>query len=167
MSTPETKTALRMIPYALYLLTAEDDEGNTAAAAVTWVTQASFQPPLLVTCVKKDSAAHALIKKTGYFALNMLGKTQKNLAFTFFKPVEKEGDTIGGEKYRRGKTGAPIFTSVPAFVECKLTETMEQGDHSVFIGEVVNAGVNQQPEGRPDEAILWLKDLGDKLFYGG
>ena len=167
MATPESKTALRMIPYALYLLTAEDEEGNCAAAAVTWVTQASFQPPLLAVGVKKDSAGHELIKKTGHFALNMLGKEQKNVAFSFFKPVQKEGNTIGGEKYHSGQTGAPVFDSVPAFVECKLIDTLEHGDHSVFLGEVVHAGVNQQPEGRPDEAILWLKDLGDKLFYGG
>ena len=44
---------------------------------------------------------------------------------------------------------------------------MEKGDHSVFVGRVVEAGVTTQPEGRPDDATLWLKDLGDKVFYGG
>ena len=48
-----------------------------------------------------------------------------------------------------------------------LVETVERGDHSIFIGEVVNAGVNKRSEGRPDEATLWLKDLGENIFYGG
>ena len=44
---------------------------------------------------------------------------------------------------------------------------MEKGDHSLFVGEVVDAGVTKQPEGRADDATLWLKDLGEKVFYGG
>jgi len=35
------------------------------------------------------------------------------------------------------------------------------------VGEVQDAGVKAQPTGRPDDATLTLKDLGDKVFYGG
>ena len=39
--------------------------------------------------------------------------------------------------------------------------------NAIFVGEVVEAGVARQPEGRADGATLWLRDLGDKMFYGG
>ncbi len=42
-----------------------------------------------------------------------------------------------------------------------------KGDHTVFVAEVVDAGLSQAPAGRPDDAILWLKDLGERIFYGG
>jgi flavin reductase (DIM6/NTAB) family NADH-FMN oxidoreductase RutF len=161
------KTALRMIPYGLYVLTAANKQGDVAAATVNWVTQASFEPPLVVVGVKTDSHAHALIKETKAFALNVLGKGQQSVAYTFFKPAEKKGDTISGQSFRAGTTGAPILASVPAFVECNLESTVELGDHSVFVGKVVEAGVIKQPDGRADDATLWLKDLGDKVFYGG
>lgn len=161
------KTALRMIPYGLYVLTAENKKGEIAAAAVNWVTQVSFEPPLVVVGVKADSHAHSLIKETKTFALNVLGKGQQGLAFTFFKPAMKEGNKISGEPYRKGKFGSPLLESAPAYVECKLLETVEKGDHSVFIGEVVDAGVSKDPQGRADEATLWLRDLGEKIFYGG
>src|SRR4051812_21342982 len=161
------KTALRMIPYGLFVLTAAKKDGEVAAATVNWVTQASFEPPLVVVGVKTDSHAHAIIKDTKAFALNVLGKGQQPLAFTFFKPAEKKGDTISGEPYRAGTTGAPILTNMPAFIECTLEATVEKGDHSVFVGKVVDAGVAKQPEGRADDATLWLKELGDKVFYGG
>jgi flavin reductase (DIM6/NTAB) family NADH-FMN oxidoreductase RutF len=160
------KTALRMIPYGLYVLTAESGSG-IAAATVNWVTQASFAPPLVAVGVKVDSHAHTVIKESNAFALNVLGKTQQALAFTFFKPAERQGATISGEPFRAGTTGSPILTSAPAFVECRLVATVEKGDHSVFVGEVVEAGVSQMPEGRADDATLWLRDLGDKMFYGG
>ena len=160
------KTALRMIPYGLYVLTAESPAG-VAAATVNWVTQASFAPPLVAVGVKADSHAHALIKESNAFALNVLGKGQQAMAFTFFKPAERQGATISGEPFRAGSTGAPILANTPAYVECRLVATVEKGDHSVFVGEVVDAGVSKEPAGRADDATLWLKELGDKMFYGG
>jgi flavin reductase (DIM6/NTAB) family NADH-FMN oxidoreductase RutF len=166
---PNTKkTALRMIPYGLYVLTAAGKDGSISAATVNWVTQASFNPPLLAIGVKADSHAHQLVKQTGTFALNILGKGQQALAFTFFKPAELQGNTISGEPFHTGTSGAPILDNAPAFVECRLIETVEgKGDHSVFIAEVIDAGITKPPEGRPDDATLWLKDLGEKIFYGG
>jgi len=167
MDAEAKKTALRMIPYGLYVLTAEAKDGRVAASTVNWVTQTAFQPPLVVVGVKADSGAHAIIKEAGAFALNILGKEHKGMAFTFFKSLEREGNTIGGEPFRKGSLGAPVLEKTPAFVECSLVETIEKGDHSIFVGEVKDAGVAVQPSGRPDDVTLTLKDLGDKVFYGG
>jgi flavin reductase (DIM6/NTAB) family NADH-FMN oxidoreductase RutF len=161
------KTVLRMIPYGLYVLTAQGRDGAVAAATVNWVTQASFAPPLIVVGVKADSQTHALIKESKAFALNVLGKGQQAMAFTFFKPATREGQKISGEPFRSGATGAPILEATPAFVECRLVDSIERGDHSIFVGEVVEAGVTKAPEGRADDATLWLKDLGANIFYGG
>ena len=161
------KTALRMIPYGLYVMTAEDKDGRISAATVNWVTQASFKPPLLAVGVKADSQIHDIIKTSGNFALNVLGKGQQGVAYAFFKPAERNGQKISGEPFHAGNTGAPILESTPAFVECRLVTTVEEGDHSIFLGEVVDAGVIQEPEGRADDAILLLKDLGEKTYYGG
>ena len=166
MDADAKKTALRMIPYGLYVLTAEKD-GEIAAATVNWVTQTAFEPPLVVVGVKADSGAHELVKKAGAFALNILGKGQQGPAFAFFKPVEKDGDKINGEAYAAGATGAPVLNSVPAYVECTLEQTVENGDHSIFVGKVVNAVVQKQPDGRADLATLHMADLGEKVFYGG
>jgi flavin reductase (DIM6/NTAB) family NADH-FMN oxidoreductase RutF len=165
---PETKkTALRMIPYGLYVLTAQDAEGKAGAATVNWVTQVSFEPPLVVVGVRVDSSIHGVIKQAGAFALNMLGKGQEELATVFFKPTQIEGQKIGGEPFQSGQTGAPILESTPAYVDCRLVGNFEQGDHAIMVGEVVDAGLRFQPKGRPDQAILRLEDLGEKVFYGG
>jgi flavin reductase (DIM6/NTAB) family NADH-FMN oxidoreductase RutF len=167
MSDDTKKLALRMIPYGLYVLTTKDEEGNVAAATVNWVTQASFQPPLVVVCVRADSFVHTVLERSKAFALNILGKGQGSLAYTFFKPAELQGDMISGELFRPGVTGSPILVSTPAFLECEVVDTIKQGDHTVFVAEVVDVGVKQQPAGRPDDATLWLKDLGPDIFYGG
>ncbi len=161
------KTVLRMIPYGLYVLTAKGKDDTIAAATVNWVTQASFTPPLVVVGVKADSHVHALIKESKAFALNVLGKGQQAMAFTFFKPATREGQTVSGEPFRPGTTGAPILETTPAFLECRLVDSVERGDHSVFVGEVVEVGLAKSPDGRADDATLWLKELGANVFYGG
>jgi flavin reductase (DIM6/NTAB) family NADH-FMN oxidoreductase RutF len=161
------KTALRMIPYGLYVLTSEGKDGRVAAATVNWVTQTAFEPPLVVVGVKADSGAHGIIKEAKTFTLNILGKDHKDIAFTFFKPLNRDGNTIGGQPFRYGSLKTPILEKAPAFVECSLVETIEKGDHSIFVGEVKDAGVAVQTDGRPDDLTLTLKDLGDKIFYGG
>jgi flavin reductase (DIM6/NTAB) family NADH-FMN oxidoreductase RutF len=161
------KTSLRMIQYGIYVLTADDGDGRAAAATVNWVTQTSFDPPLVVIGNKSDSGIYHTLKKSGFFAINFLGKGQQDIAFGFFKPSEREGNTLGGQPFRDGSTGAPILEKVPASVECRVVEIVERGDHHIVVGEVVDAHVAQNPEGRPDEASLHMKDLGEKVFYGG
>jgi flavin reductase (DIM6/NTAB) family NADH-FMN oxidoreductase RutF len=161
------KTVLRMIPYGIYILTADDGKGGIAAATVNWVTQSAFSPPLVVVGVKADSGAYAIVKAGGHFALNMLGKDQKALAFTFFRPADLSDGKISGQAYRTGETGAPILIDALGAVECRVTGIVEQGDHHVVVGEVVQAILERPVAGRPDAAILEMKDLGDNVFYGG
>ncbi len=161
------KTALRAIPYGLYVMTAQHADGKLAAATVNWVTQTAFSPPLVVVGVKADSGIYAATKETGRFALNMLGKGQQAVAFAFFKPAAVEGDKISGQAFRPGDNGAPIIDSAMATVECTVVQIVERGDHHIVIAEVTQAHVHRQPAGRPDAAILEMKDLGDNVFYGG
>ncbi|HET9149194.1 MAG TPA: flavin reductase family protein [Alphaproteobacteria bacterium] len=167
MNADAKKTALRMIPYGIYVLTADDGKGNVAAATVNWVTQTAFAPPLVVVGVKTDSGAYKIVKDARAFALNMLGKDQKGLAFTFFKPAQVTDGKLSGEAYRKGANGAPLLASAPAAVECTVKQIVEEGDHHIVVAEVTEAHLAKPPAGRPDAAILEMKDLGDNVFYGG
>src|SRR5271156_1286123 len=105
MNADAKKIALRMIPYGIYVLTADDGKGGVAAATVNWVTQSAFAPPLVVVGVKTDSGAYKIVRDSRTFALNMLGKDQKGLAFTFFKPTTVADGKISGQAYHKGATG--------------------------------------------------------------
>ena len=167
MNADAKKAVLRMIPYGIYVLTADDGKGNVAAATVNWVTQTAFAPPLVVVGVKTDSGAYQVLKAAGTFALNMLGKEHKGLAFTFFKPAAVADGKISGQAYRKGTTGAPLLDAAPGAIECKVTTIVEQGDHHIVVGEVIEAHQAKPFTGRPDAAILEMKELGDNVFYGG
>ena len=166
MNTDSKKTVLRMIPYGIYVLTVDDAKGNVAAATVNWVTQTAFAPPLVIVGVKADSGTYKTVKAAQAFALNMLGKEHKSLAFTFFRPVDLTDGKLSGQAFRKGETGAPILIDAPGAIECRVTAIVEQGDHHIVVGEVVEAHLNRPLTGRPDTAILEMKDLGENVFYG-
>jgi flavin reductase (DIM6/NTAB) family NADH-FMN oxidoreductase RutF len=168
MNADAKKTVLRMIPYGLYVLTADDGKGNVAAATVNWVTQTAFNPPLVVVGVKTDSGAYQTLKAARSFALNMLGKGQKGSAFAFFKPSKLEDGKLSGHAIRKGSaTGAPLLADAPGAVECRVKTIVEEGDHHIVVGEVVEAHLGKPPAGRPDNEILEMRELGDTVFYGG
>ena len=153
------KTALLMIPYGLQVLGAREGDKMTLAT-VNWTTQCSFKPPQVVIGVKGDSGAHALVKSSKVFSLSFLGTGQRNIAFAYFKHVEPEGGKMGGFAYETSSvTGCPIVSDAPAWVECKVIGFHEYGDHSVVVGEVMEAGLKQETE------PLTLKEIGAK--YGG
>ena len=152
------KTVLRMIPYGLYLLGAKDG-GRMTMATVNWVTQTSFAPPLVVMGVKNDSGAFAMLKASRVFSLSMLKSGQKDMAYAFFKHVDPEGSTIGGFAYSTAENGCPTLDDAAGYVAGKIVEIVEQGDHSVFLGEVTEASLHGEAE------ILTLKEIGAN--YGG
>ena len=152
------KTALRMIPYGLYVLGTTDGE-SINMAAINWLTQCSFQPPLLAMGVKRDSEAFRLLQQHGVFGLSILGTGQKDLAFAFFKPTQVEGDTVNGYRFERTASGVPLLVDAPAWVEGRVTDIVDRGDHAVIVGEVTNAGV------RRETAALTLQECG--VHYGG
>ncbi len=165
--------ALRMIPYGFYVLTAYSGKGYLSAQKVNWVTQTSFAPPLVAVAVRvgvgrnMHSSFYDTIITAGVFALNMLRKDQKDVAFSFFKPLDDRGGRLNGQLYGRFTTGAPVLVQALATIECKVVSTVELGDHYIVIGEVIDAHLHKPPAGRPDAEILQLKDLGDNIFYGG
>ena len=167
MDVDQKKTVLRMIPYGIYVLTTKDAHGMIAASTVNWVTQTSFDPLLVAAALKADSGSYAALRHSRVFALNMLGKDQQGAAFAFFKPPEVSDGKLSGEPYRIGETGAAIIESAIACAEFNVVEIMERGDHHVVIGEAVAVHGGGMIEGRPDEAGLHMKDLGEKVFYGG
>jgi flavin reductase (DIM6/NTAB) family NADH-FMN oxidoreductase RutF len=154
------KLALRAINYGLYVLTATNGT-DYAAGGTNWLSQASFDPPLVMVGVKADSGAAAVIADTGTFAVNVLAADQLDIGKAFFRSTSVEGTTINGHEFEPGaETGAPLILATPYWFECRVTDTVERGDHTVFVAQVVNAGVRD-----PDASPLHLRDTG--MNYGG
>ena len=135
---------LRMFSYGVYILTSKFED-NYCAATVTWVSQASFHPPLISVCIKRDSASYRVIKKRGKFLLHILGDDQKEIAASFFKHTTLENGLINNQTYQL-HDDLPLLDAVPAYLKCKVLEILAHGDHPLFLSEVKNAVVHQALE---------------------
>jgi flavin reductase (DIM6/NTAB) family NADH-FMN oxidoreductase RutF len=158
MDPHQKKKALRMVSYGLYVVTAHAGE-KYAAGTVTWLSQCSFEPPLVMAGIRRDSALYKVIKSSHAFAVHVVGKSQKKLATTFFKTAEVDGAKLSGHEFSTGKTGSPVLADAAAWFECRVVDEMKHGDHSVFVAEVVAAGV------RREEEPLTVRAAG--FAYGG
>ena len=158
MDPHQKKKALRMVSNGLYVVTAHSHE-KYAAGTVTWLSQCSFAPPLVMAGIRRDSALYKVIKSSHAFAVHIVGKGQKKLATTFFKTAELDGDTLSGYRFEAGKTGSPVLADAAAWFECRVVDETKHGDHTVFIAEVVAAGV------RHEEEPLTVRAAG--FAYGG
>lgn len=154
------KQALRLLTYGLYVVTAADGD-KVAAGSVNWLSQASFEPPLVMVAIKKDSGLHAIVAGNGALAVNVLAAGQKEAASAFFRSTEVKDGKLNGYAFEPGpRTGAPLLLDLPAWFEARVTDAVERGDHTVYLAEVINAGL-RDPEAKP----MVLRDTG--WFYGG
>ena len=155
------KTLLRKIPHALYVCGVRNASGTDLNGfTASWVMQGSFEPPLVINCVRSDSGSHTLIQESGVFALSFLEAGQKEIAAQFFKPQRLVADKFENvESYLGEETGCPIVKDSLGYVECKVVGTVAHGDHTVFVGEVIGAGLHREGE------ILNLESTG--WNYGG
>jgi flavin reductase (DIM6/NTAB) family NADH-FMN oxidoreductase RutF len=152
------KTLLRKFPHGVFICgVAENGEVNGFTAS--WVTQGSFEPPLVVMAVRSDSTSNGIIQRTGRFSLNVLSADQKDLAAVFFKPQTAIGGRFDAAPFQLGELGLPILEGGLGAVECELVGQVAAGDHTVFVGEVKNAVLHRDGEA--------LELAGTGWQYGG
>ena len=149
--------SLRMFSYGVYILSSVN-EGEYCVSTITWVSQASFEPPMISVCIKRNSASYEIVKKRGEFILHLLGDNQKELASTFFKPTIFENEKLNGQEFGL-ENNLPLLKDIPAYIQCKVVEILENGDHPLFLAEVVDAKINN------DSNPLELRKTG--WTYGG
>ena len=134
MNLEAKKKVLRSFTYGLYVLTAKDGD-EVAAGTVNWVTQASFQPPLVAVGLKRDSHLHALVERTGKLALMTLAHDQKAIAQDFFKPTVREGDRLNGHPFEPSPTfGLPLLTELPYWLEAEVRHLYPGGEAPGHVG---------------------------------
>ncbi len=149
------KTMLRKIPHGIYICGVKDGE-NLNGFTASWVMQGSFEPPLVINCVRKDSGSHEMLKKSGVFSLSFLEDGQKDLAAKFFKPQSRVGNKFEDVEFYEGEeTGCPIIKDSLGYVECQVVGTVEKGDHTVYVGEVIGAGIHREGNALTLESTGW------------
>jgi flavin reductase (DIM6/NTAB) family NADH-FMN oxidoreductase RutF len=146
MDTALKKQALRSFTYGLYAISCAD-AGEVNIFTANWLTQVSFEPPLLAVSVENDSKSLPMILHSGMFMVNVLRSGDRDLAGKLGKSAIQHPDKLSGVVYDVGANGCPVLRDALAWVACEVERIAEAGDSTLLIAEVVDAGIIG--EGRP------------------
>ena len=160
MNEAAKETVLRHFTYGLYAVTVKresDEHGITA----NWVARASFDPPMVVVAVESRSKIIELIRDAHHFAINVLHEGQRDLAEKLGRAGTGASQKLKGIKTKPAPaSGAPVLADALGWVECRVVATLPSGDHTLVLGEVVDAGVEH-------DGVQPLTLRGAGLTYSG
>jgi flavin reductase (DIM6/NTAB) family NADH-FMN oxidoreductase RutF len=140
------KQVMRHFATGVMVLTVGDGR-QMHAMTVNAVTSVSLSPLLMLVCIEQNAQSLELVRAAGAFALNILTDRQRQLGELFAYDREARSHPEAFVEGYAGQTGALIFKEALGFLECRVTTEYAGGDHTIFIGQVVNARMNETPSG--------------------
>ena len=147
------------IPNALALVgSASGDTRN--AMTTSWVTQLATEPVLIGIGVDNTALTHRLITESQVFSVNLWRSDDTKVFVKFSKPAVDDGAMLNGRAVHAATTGAPVFDEALAWLDCRVRHTLDLGTHTLFVGEVVDAALNDE---EPRAAAM----SDTRMKYGG
>lgn len=149
------RNALRRFASGVTIVTVGHN-GELHGMTASSFASVSLEPPLILVCLDRESRTRALILEKGSFAVNILSGDQEEVSRSFSRRGIKPFDRLA---HRMGTRGDPVLDGAIAWIECRLDQMIEAGDHDIFVGEVL--ACDDRP-GNPllyyDQAYRSLKD---------
>ncbi len=137
----DIKKVLRKFEYGVYVVTMGKGENGNAFTA-SWVTQVSSDPPLVAIAVHKKRQSIPLLREHQAFVVNLIGEGQEAVAKSFYGPAEAGYDKLKARTLGNSPaTGTPVLHGILGYVDCAIVNSVETGNHILFIGEVKAAGL--------------------------
>jgi flavin reductase len=137
VSSESFKAAMRRFATGVAIVTTTHDD-RIHGFTVNAFASVTAEPPTVLICVNRTARAHPLISASQRFCVNILASEQRALAEQF---AAREPQTrFDGVAYRLGPSGSPILAGTLAHVDCVLGEELTSGTHTIFLGNVIDAG---------------------------
>ncbi len=144
------RSVLGRLPTGVVVVTGGDPQAPSGLVVGSFMS-VSLTPPLVAVCVAKTSTSCPAIEASGHFCANVLAENQVELARRF--AVSGTDKFAGLSWTTTAATGSPLLDAVAAWIDCRIYERYEGGDHWLVLGEVLE--------------LCGLDDAGALVFHGG
>jgi len=132
--------SLGKIPSGVGVLTAKHGQEESAMLA-SWFQQAAFDPPMITIAVNKERPIIPLIEAANIFCLSLFHTNQKDLFAHFARGFEPGQDPFEGITVVRKTTQCAVIADAMNYLDCELVSSIDAGDHKIYLGRVVDAGL--------------------------
>lgn len=136
VSQEEFRSALSRFASGVSVVTTKDAAGKLHGITVSAFSSVSLSPPLVLICIEKATGSHYAFLESGLYVVNILSAEQAELSERFASQVP---DKFAGVEISLNTDGIPALTGCIASIECRVKQTCDGGDHTIFIGEVESA----------------------------
>ena len=140
------------------LITTVEADGTVHGMTANGIASISLDPMLSMVCVGHNANTHLIIKKTGRYGINILSEDQKLIGDYYARSAEKRDGSINPDFFFT-TSGIPFLEGALSSLDCKVVNAYEEGDHTIFIGEVEEMKVRN---GRP---LLFYEGKWSKLSF--
>lgn len=145
-------------PAGVVIVTSRQED-RLSGLTVTSFSFAGLDPPSVLIAIERLSRSAEAIGGSGAFAVSLPTWRQMFLADRFAGREASVDARFGGVPHRVGRTGAPILDGSAAWLECRVAATWPAGDHTIFLGEVVDGDA---PGGDP--LVYWRRSYRQLEF---
>lgn len=135
IDTRDLRNALGVFATGVTVVTTRDAQGQPRGFTANSFTSVSLDPPLVLVCVGRAIGTASVFASTGRFAVNILAADQQEVSAAFGSPAGRRFDAVD---HADGPLGSPILDGAAAWLECETHETVEEGDHFLLVGRVVD-----------------------------
>ena len=133
----ELRRTLGCFATGVTVVTTLDAAGQPRGMTANSFTSVSLDPALILVCVAKSAPILAAFETGEGFAVNILEETQRDLSTRFATP---SADKFAGVTWQPRITGAPVLNDVLAYLDCRLHQRIDAGDHVILIGAIADYG---------------------------
>lgn len=139
ISKEEFRRALSRFASGVTIVTTKDAAGKSHGITVSAFCSVSLEPPLILVCIERTTASHRAIADSKRFVVNVLRENQRDISNHFAAPSD---DKFAGIEYHAGIAEIPVLTAALANLECRLQNAYDGGDHTIFVGEIEHAVID-------------------------
>ncbi len=154
VSKDDFKAIMGKFAAGVTIVTTVDPDGRKWGITVTAFSSLSLDPPLCLVCIDKRAGSYEALKAAGKFAVNFLSDGQEAVSNRFASKIDDKFAEVPWEE--GAETGCPVLTESLAWMECKISNVLDGGDHDIFVGELVNTNVT---DAKP--LVYWGGAYGD------
>jgi flavin reductase (DIM6/NTAB) family NADH-FMN oxidoreductase RutF len=143
----EFRAALGRFASGVTVVTTKDSGGRLHGITVSAFCSVSLEPPLILVCIEKSTGSHYAFEQSDSFVVNILREDQQYISDRFASYLS---DKFAGMEYHLGIADLPVLKDVLANLECRLVNSHDNGDHTIYVGQIETATIR---EGKP--LIYW------------
>ena len=141
----ERRACLRLLSYGLYAVTVCHGAEHSGFTA-NWLTQISFDPPLLAVSVENGSHSITLLRKSGVFNVNLLARDASATAGTLGRHWARVPDKLDRVGWEPGPNGCPVLHDALGYLECAVDASLPAGDSTLFVARITGARLLREGE---------------------